>query len=233
MLRSGNEGIRPDVISFSTCLDAWATRAASPERPNTPVAAGADCLRPNEVAYDAVLNACAFSAFAPEEERRRALAIAVAAFREIGVLPYVGPDVVTYGMMLKCVANLVPMGEGEARVSMAGDLFGRHCGEGLVGRLVLEEVGGVAALDRLLERKGVQMRKGREWDVKDLPEEFVCNVKEWKGHDKKKGKKKIKGRSKQQCGECGGVHGDGDRPKSGNEETTSWQRGEFIDQELW
>ena len=129
MLRSGNEGIRPDVISFSTCLDAWATRAASPERPNTPVAAGADCLRPNEVAYDAVLNACAFSAFAPEEERRRALAIAVAAFREIGVLPYVGPDVVTYGMMLKCVANLVPMGEGEARVSMAGDLFGGCCGD--------------------------------------------------------------------------------------------------------
>ena len=131
------------------------------------------------------------------------------------------------------MANLVPRGEGE---DGGGSIWGVLWG-GLVGRLVLEEVGralgGVAALDRLLEEKGVQMRKGREWDVKDLPEEFVCNVNEWKGHDNKKGKKKIKGRSKQQCGECGGVHGDGDRPKSGNEETTSWQRGEFIDQELW
>ena len=50
----------------------------------------------------------------------------------------VAPDTVTYGNMIKVLANLMPV--GEARSKMALQIFQRCCGEGLVGPLVWNEV---------------------------------------------------------------------------------------------
>ena len=95
-------------------------------------------LRPTIYTYNAVLNACAFSAMGTsEDEQREALQIAVQTFstmRQSDTLL----DTVTYGNMLKCLANLMP--EGEMRTTMALQIFDKCIDDGLVGALVWNEV---------------------------------------------------------------------------------------------
>jgi len=104
--------------------------------------------KPNIICYNTVLNACAFSAKETEPIRRKALSIAVSTFQEMkqngnsndnnnGMLD-VTPDDVTYGNMLKCVANLMPI--GEARTSVASKIFYSSCDEGWVSDMVWNEV---------------------------------------------------------------------------------------------
>lgn len=148
MIKSKNESIAPDVISFASVLDAWA-KSKEPHK-------GAKCqellnrllkmyeetrnhdLRPTIYTYNAVLNACAFSAMGTsEDEQREALQIAVQTFstmRQSDTLL----DTVTYGNMLKCLANLMP--EGEMRTTMALQIFDKCIDDGLVGALVWNEV---------------------------------------------------------------------------------------------
>ena len=95
---------------------------------------GTHDTKPNIVCYNTVLNSCAFSAQGGNNERRRALAVAVETFNRLRQGKYASPDALSYGNMLKCCANLMP--PGDARSSMASRLFSSCCDEGLVGGMV-------------------------------------------------------------------------------------------------
>ena len=139
MIRSEEKEIEPDVISFTSVLDAWA-KSKEPhkgartrdllnqlvslhqttKRPN---------LRPTQISYNSVLNACAFSAIGTSlEEQREALQIAVKTFSEMRRSRTTAPDTVSYGNMLKCLANLMP--QGDLRTKMALQIFAKCSEEG-------------------------------------------------------------------------------------------------------
>jgi len=159
MIQSGKEAILPDVISFASVLDAWAKSkephkgARSRELLNQLLAmfeaTKKDSLRPTAYTYNAVLNACAFSAMGTTlDEQREALQIAVQTFSSMrnSETP---PDTVTYGNMLKCLANLIP--EGDVRSTMALQVFDKCIHDGLVGALVWNEVRRAVPSKQLVE----------------------------------------------------------------------------------
>jgi hypothetical protein len=179
MIKAGKKEITPDVISFTSVLDAWA-KSKEPnkgarswelleqllelykttKRPN---------LRPTQIPYNSVLNACAFSAMGTTmEEQREALQIAVNTFTLMRKSE-VPPDTVTYGNMLKCLANLMP--QGDVRNKMSLQIFEKCREAGLVGALVWNEVRR-AVQSKLLDE---QLRLGRpcgSMQVKDLPKSW-------------------------------------------------------------
>jgi hypothetical protein len=149
MIKNEDPEIAPDVISFTTVLDAWA-KSKEPHK-------GARCrdlldqlldlyketkranLKPTQIPYNSVLNACAFSAMGTSmEEQREALQIAVSIFSAMRKSDYVSPDTVTYGNLIKCLANIMP--QGDVRSTMALQIFEKCCADGLVGALVWNEV---------------------------------------------------------------------------------------------
>lgn len=176
MISSGKPNIVPDVISFASVLDAWA-KSKEPHK-------GARCrdlleqllkmydetksptLLPTAHAYNAVLNACAFSAMGTTmDEQREALQIAVQTFSSMTQRETL-PDTVTYGNMLKCLANLMP--EGDVRISMALQIFDKCISDGLVGALAWNEVRRAVPAKELQNVYGL---KGfvSTMQVKDLP----------------------------------------------------------------
>jgi hypothetical protein len=180
MIKSDNPEIAPDVISFTCVLDAWA-KSKEPhkgartrdllkqlvslyettKRPN---------LRPSQISYNSVLNACAFSAIGTSvEEQREALQIAVKTFSEMRKSETTAPDTVTYGNMLKCLANLIP--QGEIRTKMAMQIFAKCCDEGLVGTLVWNEVRRAVPDWELEEKLNLKGRTGNK-QLRDLPKDW-------------------------------------------------------------
>lgn len=179
MIKSEKEAIAPDVISFASVLDAW----AKSKEPNK----GAMCrdlldqllemykatkrhdLQPTPYTYNAVLNACAFSAMGTTmDEQREALEIAVKTFSSMRKSE-TSPDTVTYGNMLKCMANLMP--EGELRSSMALQIFDKCIEDGLVGALAWKEVRRAVPakqLQQVYHLKGVVSNL----QVRDLPRKW-------------------------------------------------------------
>ena len=99
-------------------------------------------LRLNQIPFNTVLNACAYPAPRTTlDEKKQALQIAVNTLQQMRALGhrYTQPDTVTYGNMLKCIANLIPVGN-PARNPMALQLFQNCASEGLVGELVWTEI---------------------------------------------------------------------------------------------
>ena len=147
MIKSGDENISPDTYSFTSVLNALAKSkqpnkaARAREYLDTMLQMHAktkhNALSPTQVPFNAVLNAAAFSALGtPEEEQRAALKIAVETFSLMKRLS-IHPDMISYGNMLKVVANLIP--KGKTRTEMGLQLFRTCCQEGLVGDLVWNE----------------------------------------------------------------------------------------------
>jgi hypothetical protein len=205
MMQSGNKNIQPDSFSFSTCLNIWA-KSKEPGKAEKAYAilskmletyqlTGKEQMRPNEITHNTVLNACAFSAYTPDEEKKKALSIAVNIFNEMRKSDLVHPDAVTYGNMLKCISNLVP--KGEVRNKMAIDLFTKCREEGLVNALVFDEIRRAVPIEVLSDILSAAMKRRRgkklfsEWELKDLPQSWKSNVQETKPRkrDLKKSKK--------------------------------------------
>ena len=179
MIQSGKDAIVPDVISFASVLDAW----AKSKEPNKGArsqelllrltemfnATKNDTLRPTAYTYNAVLNACAFSAMGTTmDEQREALQIAVQTFSSMrnSETPL---DTVTYGNMLKCLANLIP--EGDIRSSMALQVFDKCINDGLVGTLVWNEVRRAVPAKQLAKTYKLSGPIG-SLQVRDLPREW-------------------------------------------------------------
>ncbi len=148
MINSGKEAITPDAISFGSVLDAWA-KSKEPHKSarcqdlldrllRMYETTNNEALQPTPHTYNAVLNACAFSAMGTSvDEQREALQVAVQTFSSMRKSE-TSPDTVTYGNMLKCLANLMP--EGDVRTNMALQIFDKCIDDGLVGGLAWNEV---------------------------------------------------------------------------------------------
>lgn len=186
MVQSGIPDIAPDVYSFTSVMDAWAkskeahkavrTRELLDRLTDLYQDTRRKNLRPTQIPYNTVLNACAFSAQATsEEEQREALKIAVETFasmstssaaRSSSETHTVRRDTVSYGNMLKCIANLVP--KGDVRNRMALKVFQQCCEEGLVGSLVWNEIRRAVPFKFLLEAFGGDLQRSLNNDRQSL-----------------------------------------------------------------
>ena len=203
MIQSQNSEIKPDVYSFTCVMDAWAKSKEPNKALRTRELLDrlidmrqqalekrdkrkADALQPTQIPYNTVLNACAFSAMhTPEQERREAIQIAVetykgmssraSSFRMRGNDRIVSRDTVTYGLMLKSIANLMP--KGNARSRMALQIFRECCDDGLVGFLVWNEVRR-AVPSKLLDETYRLKRRCGSLELNDLPKAWKVNCRE-------------------------------------------------------
>jgi hypothetical protein len=186
MIRASRKGtnvtdIAPDIYSFTSALNAWAkskeldkavhARDLLQTMLNMHDQSHRAELQPTHVPFNALLNACAFSALGTSEaERRQALQIAVSTFSKLR--HYTGPDTVSYGNLLKCIANLMPVG-AQHRHDMALQIFRQCCDDGLVGELVWAEIQR-AVPPRVLRTKVVGATPGATF--RSLPRAWKCNV---------------------------------------------------------
>ena len=134
---------------------------------------------PNVICLNTILNACAFSASGGDDEKKQAMSVAVKTLKIFKEEQYARPDAVSYGMFLKCCANLMPF--GNARKSMSESIFATCCKEGLVGGMALDEIRRcIQSTDflSLLARCGYK-RKGSVMSVNlgHLPPKWTENVK--------------------------------------------------------
>lgn len=190
LYNAGNTNVKPDTISFSTCMNAIAKSKTYPHKAKKTKEIldlmwdlyrnektkndGSDFnLCPNIIAYNTVLNAAAFSAFTSDEEKQEAFLTALSTFNELRSLDVdtIEPDEVTYGNMLKICANLLPRDHPQ-RNNMAKQLWKGACESGLVGDLVWNELKRAVPVDLFLELIPPNV-SGR----RDLPMEWRENVK--------------------------------------------------------
>jgi len=206
--------VKPDVITFSSVLNALAKSKATGFKAekcksvlNSMITLheddGSSDTKPNVICYNTLLNACAFSAHGGPDERRRALSIAVETFNELRHGKFgLSPDAVSYGNMLKSIANLMP--PGSHRTKMASQLFLSCCNEGLVGGICLDEIRRAVPSKefvQLLARCGYskplsQGRMAHSVQLRHLPPAFTKNVKAGDLKDRQRGSyapKKSKG----------------------------------------
>jgi len=225
MLKSGREEIQPDVVSFTTVLDVWAkskeeNKAAQAQAilnmmNKWHVQTGDSSLRPNEMTYNTVLNACAFSAMASTEEQKQALKVALTTFQELqSPQNKAKADSITYGTLLKCMANLIPKGN-PSRIKMSCDLFEKCCSEGMVGEMVWNEFRRAVSRKMLIQTLKTKLNASERpipiMQIRDLPSEWTCNVSETKVYrsNKHRGKQKKNGNPKRR-----GSSSDSSRPQT-------------------
>ncbi len=234
MLQAGRKEIQPDVISFTTVLDVWAkskeenkaaqAQAILHKMNEFYVQTGDASLRPNAVTYNAVLNACAFSAMASDEERKEALKVALRTFQEMqqstlssikqGQGNVIRADSITYGTLLKCMANLIPIGN-PSRIKMSCNLFEKCCAEGLVGEMAWNEFRRSVSRKTLVDilskspKIDIRNRSVAKIQMKDLPKDWTCNVFEAKTYRSNRHRAN-KGKQSQPVSSAkGGKKGDG------------------------
>lgn len=227
--KSGDIIIGPDAYSFSTVLSILA-KASEPGKAqrardlltafvqySNKSAAGNDdggASRPNTSCYNTVLNACAFSAMASEEERKGALRIAVQTLQELVTTEGIDADSISFGTMLKAIANLVPPNSMDTRNQMASKIFERCANSGHVNDLVLNEFQRCVSRDCLMEvlgdsvrsdrhRKGSPGRGQPSVPLSSLPNEWKVNVHETKArrNNRRKRKESSNSRSSGTAGE--------------------------------
>ena len=139
---------------------------------------------------------------ASEEERKEALKIAVETFQELLNMDGVEADYITYGTMLKCIANLVPPESIDNRNQLASKIFQRCAGSGFVNGLVLKEFKRCVSNDCLLDVAGgggARMNRRKEGSSLDrlaasitlssLPREWKANVSESRKESRRRGEK--------------------------------------------
>eukprot|EP00535_Pseudo-nitzschia_heimii_P006922 CAMPEP_0197189258 /NCGR_PEP_ID=MMETSP1423-20130617/19458_1 /TAXON_ID=476441 /ORGANISM="Pseudo-nitzschia heimii, Strain UNC1101" /LENGTH=510 /DNA_ID=CAMNT_0042641317 /DNA_START=33 /DNA_END=1565 /DNA_ORIENTATION=- len=224
MIQSQNTEIKPDVYSFTCVMDTWAKSKEPNKALHTRELLDrliemrqqalekrdkrkADALQPTQIPYNTVLNACAFSAMhTPEQERREAIRIAVDTYKSIpsrassfrwrGTDSMMSRDTVTYGLMLKSIANLMP--KGHARSRMALQIFRECCDDGLVGYLVWNEVRR-AVPSKLLDETYKLKRHCGSLNVDDLPKSWKVNCRERRSNQQrqKRGNNLKKSRGKE------------------------------------
>jgi len=227
MIQSDNSEIKPDVYSFTTVLNTWA-KSKEPNKASharkllsqqiemyqealkNGNKSRADALKPTQIPYNAVMNACAFSAQnTTKEEKKEAIQIAVDTYkgmvsfdspaRRNGNKNVVSRDPVTYGLVLKAIANLMP--RGNVRNRMALQIFDECRENGLVGTLAWSEIR--RAVPIKLVQEACQMRRPcGSLDAKDLPKAWRSNIREgqykkYKRREQNSRREKTKDKSKQ------------------------------------
>ena len=244
MIESNNSEIKPDVYSFTCVMDTWAKSKEPNKASHTQKLLSqlkkmhqealedgdkrrADALMPSQIPYNTVLNACAFSAMnTTKEERREAIQIAVNTFKSMSPLDspsrrngnqnIVSRDTVSYGLMLKSIANLMP--RGAVRSRMALQIFHDCCDDGLVGYLVWNEVRRAVPMKLLQEACRIRKSLG-SMEAKDLPGEWTFNCKERRFNNHRRSKQNTRDKKS--------------KDKSGDPSKTEEKGNTFIIERSW
>lgn len=181
MVKSEQGSIVPDAYSYSSVLDA----IAKSKQPGKALRAkrllehmlefpGLAISKLTPVPFNAVINAAAFSAVGTcDEEKREALEVASSTFQRMRRLG-VEKDTISYGNMLKAVANLVS--PGNKRYGMALRLFTDCCEKGLVEDLVWNEVQRCVPYHVLIDELGLKpIGTGQTHRLRELPKQWRRN----------------------------------------------------------
>ena len=102
---------------------------------------------PNTHCYTAVINSCAYC-IDEESEKRQALEIALATYKELERTPSHGkPNHVFYATMVSALTNLLP--PSESRSAAVSSIFKRCCETGQVDGLVIKRLQGALSRDEM------------------------------------------------------------------------------------
>ncbi|KAL3816346.1 hypothetical protein ACHAXA_011446 [Cyclostephanos tholiformis] len=179
----GSSALRPDTIVYNQVIDYWAktqsvdghylkARAVLDRQVEMHVVHGVRKCRPDVTGYTSVIGACA-STYGPRGEKRRAFDVAHSTFMELCKLKHARPNDVTYGLMFKAVARLIP--EKEERDRYSRTLFGLCRDDGCLGEMAYNRLREAVTTELLQELTG-----GRAYA--DLPGGWKRNI---KSHSKK------------------------------------------------
>lgn len=103
---------------------------------------------PNTHCFTAVINSCAYCEN-DVIEKRNALRIAIATYKDLGKLDYGDPNEVTFSTLLAALRNLLP--ESKERTSAMSTVFRSAAEDGRVDDLVVRRVQSALTKDELIE----------------------------------------------------------------------------------
>jgi len=171
----------PDAISFTSILTCWAKSSA----PDKAIRARNllrkmeelehKKLQPNIFHYNALLNACAFTISDDDLHTKNALQVAVSSFTQMR--RSISPDAVTYGNLLKCIRNLVPILEVRQRMTL--QIFKECCKEGCVDETLVwielqRSIPPQRIREELFSSKNDRHKTTIQW--KDLPKDWTRQI---------------------------------------------------------
>ena len=126
-------------------------------------------IEPTRTSYNNVLNAAGHT-FEPKDPKEL-FRIAIEAFNELRDTEYMGPDVTSYGHLLRCCTELLP--ENTKKDSVVKNIFMKCCNDGHVGRFVLAQLMEAASEELVFELLG-----GKPEDGIKIPRKWSQNVKD-------------------------------------------------------
>lgn len=183
----------PDFFSYSSVVNALALAKSEPLKAHksylllqrmTKLAKGNKRLRPNLVVYNTALNACATSCpievkkKLEEDGRGKKLpslpSIVRTLYAELTQDAHLTPDHVTYGTVLKAIANLF-LGESD-QVDFAKSVFQNACESGQVGLGVVYQLRQAVPVDVFRELIPELYISADGSIINKFPDEWVCNL---------------------------------------------------------
>jgi hypothetical protein len=184
LYNAGDTKVKPDDFSYNTVINAISKSQNEGKaqkalrilrRMDKLYQAGNKEARPNAVTYTAVLNSCAFPAVLDFRTRRKALDTAIFTLEELQSSGYGQPNQVTYGTFIKACANLLH-DDDDLRREVIERAFRQCCKAGQVGEMVLTYLRQAAPADLYEELLADSISSHARVSVRDLPEEWRCNV---------------------------------------------------------
>jgi len=138
---------------------------------------GRQTIQPDVATYSSVLNACAFQYRGSKEDKAESLDISLRTYRKS---LSAHPNNVTFGTILKAIANLMPL--GDKREVLVREIFDQCADAGLVDEFVLKQVrrGSPALYFDLIETPGHGDDSHEQEDIdailNSVPTEWSSNV---------------------------------------------------------
>lgn len=179
-----DEAIRPNEFTFAATISAWGRsrklgKAARARRILTKMIdlheSGALITCPNTHCYTAVINSCAYCEN-DVSEKREALRIAIATYKELTASKYGVPSEVTFSTLLTALRNLLP--KGKERSSAVQTVFKSAAKDGRVDDLVVRRLQSALTTEELRDlfsSTDVVSRNG-QIRISQLPNEWRANI---------------------------------------------------------
>jgi len=139
-MKSAKNQVKPDVITFTTLMKCIAHSQVE-KKANKAFIVFKNISKKNIMSYNTLLNACAYSSFGDDDEKKKALILALEIFEEMRNSRIVQPDSVTYCNLLRACSNLLSNEFSISKREKTAVLLFQECSkQGLVDESVLKEL---------------------------------------------------------------------------------------------
>jgi len=178
--------LMPNEFTFASAIGAWARslklgKALRAHKILKRMVELRECgklsVRPNEICYTSVINSCAHCVN-DEVEKKHALKIAVATYKELTKSDHARPNSVTYATLLTALRNLLP--QGKERSSAVQTVFMNAAKDGHVNDLVLRRVQSALTTEELHQIFSNAVRQDGNVRIDLLPNDWRRNADSWK-----------------------------------------------------